>query len=285
MSNSAWAALVRAALVLAVAAVATVNADTLGPAQTLYLGGSSGSGSALFTVQGNTLNLVNSAYGYEWGVVASTDKGVQTYAASATVQNGLSGQYTLGPTPTPTHVTYTNTIPPTTTYNETDDGTTDGKYNYIWSIHNGAAYRLSRDMTDPVLLFSYGDTDQFAGITYDVTNNSLWLSGWGSQKIVDVRFDGTLISSFDTGHMRNGSLALDSAGTLWLNNDLTQTLEGWSKSGTLLHEHYLGYYTIGGEFAFDPATNPSSTPLPPTALAALTLLPCLALRRRVSTSM
>lgn len=62
------------------------------------------------------------------------------------------------------------------------DGTTDGTYNYAVSWYNGDVYRFSRTWTNPTRLFTAGKAE--GGITYDSSNNSLWLSAdraWGSR--------------------------------------------------------------------------------------------------------
>ncbi len=96
------------------------------------------------------------------------------------------------------------------------------------------------------------------GITYDKTNNSLWISGWGNTIVTDYSLSGTVISSFDTGHNENGALAMDPAThTLWLVDDEnTFSLEQYSTAGVLLSTGpYVGY-SLGGEFDMGAAPTP-----------------------------
>ena len=129
------------------------------------------------------------------------------------------------------------------------------------------------------------------GITCDVSNNSLWLSGYNTgttpAKIENNSLSGTLLSSFTVAHPRTTSLALDPAdGTLWLNSaDLNSgalTLEQYSRaSGTLLDSEVFtgpvafGNY-VGAEFQYTVVIL-----LEPGSAALLsTVIGLLALRRR-----
>lgn len=131
------------------------------------------------------------------------------------------------------------------------DGTTDGANNY--AIDNvGAVFQFQGDWTNPVLLFSVAT---FGGITYDPTNNSLWVSLWTGNTITNYTMTGTVISSFNAGHQRNMALALDPAdGTLWLHDrNVTGTYEQWSRTGTMLNRIAVpgmtGQNCLGGEFS------------------------------------
>jgi len=132
------------------------------------------------------------------------------------------------------------------------DGATDGQSNYLIDTAGGV-YRLGLDWSDPVLLF---DLNDFGGITYDPSNDSLWISQWGRSTITNYTFDGQVISSFDAGHSRNMALAMDYAdGTLWLHDRNAQgTLEQWSRSGQLLDRIAVpglaSQNVLGGEFQF-----------------------------------
>jgi hypothetical protein len=79
--------------------------------------------------------------------------------------------------------------------------------------------------------------------------------------VTDYAMNGTVITSFDTGHYENGALAMDPAThTLWLVDDEnTFKLEQYSTAGVLLSTGpYVGY-TVGGEFDMGGA---SPTPEP-----------------------
>jgi hypothetical protein len=91
------------------------------------------------------------------------------------------------------------------------------------------------------------------GITYDSTNDSLWVSGWLDSTVRNYTMSGTLLSTFSTGHGFNAALALDPAdGTLWLRNHEANRFEQYSTTGTLLsiQNYALPGAAFGGEFAF-----------------------------------
>jgi hypothetical protein len=160
---------------------------------------------------------------------------------------GSSGaQYTLGGTYT--GVNYANTSP---ILDNWVDSTTDGSHNYMVGAGDLKVYETNRDFSDPVVLFDVGT--QNLGITYDPTNNSLWLSGWGNPYVSDYTLTGTLISQFNTFQYNKAALALDPADqTLWFvengygSDGRSGILEQYTKSGT-----FLGYgitvFSSGGE--------------------------------------
>jgi hypothetical protein len=137
------------------------------------------------------------------------------------------------------------------------DGATDGLANY--SIDTaGGVYRFNRDWTNPVLLFDAGG---IGSLTYDPTNQSLWVSQFSTTTIVNYTLAGAVISMFSTGHSQNMALALDHAdGTLWLHDRTTQgTFEQWSKTGTLLNRIAVAGMSsqnaLGGEMQFPNAAS------------------------------
>jgi len=141
------------------------------------------------------------------------------------------------------------------------DSTTDGTFNYLVSAADGSVYQTDRDYSNPVLLFTV-DVDN-VGITYDETNNSLWISSFYSgDTVANYSLSGFLLSSFHTGHDSNGALALDHADqTLWLVDDFTGDLEQYAKDGTYLgtginvfggSDNVVFSDVRGGEFAFVP---------------------------------
>ena len=131
------------------------------------------------------------------------------------------------------------------------DGTTDGSFNYCID-GSGGIYRFNPDWTNPTLLFTAGS---IGALTYDPTNNSMWVSQFSTTMVTNYTMAGVVISSFSTGHTQNMALALDHAdGTLWLHDrTATGTFEQWSKTGTLLNRIAVpGMSTqnaLGGEFA------------------------------------
>jgi hypothetical protein len=132
------------------------------------------------------------------------------------------------------------------------DGTTDGTSHFAIDSAGGV-YRFDRNWANPVLLFNAGG---IGSLTYDPTNNSMWVSQFSTTNIVNYTLSGNVISTFSTGHTQNMALALDHAdGTLWLHDRTTQgTFEQWSRTGTRLSRLAVaGMNTqnaLGGEMQF-----------------------------------
>jgi len=214
-----------------------------GPSSPLYLTYTFdlNGGHSIVVVQGNSITSFAEAYGPPDEVPIAVGGDVRTSGNSLTT---IGGQYSLAGTPTGT--TYTLTGIASTAY----DSTTDGSHNFLVDYTYGTVYQTARDFTNPVALFS-GTGSYNVGITYDKTNNSLWISGWGATTVVtDYSLNGTVLSSFDTGHYENASLAMDPAThTLWLVDDENSfKLEQYSTAGVLLSTGpYVGY-SLGGEF-------------------------------------
>ena len=177
----------------------------------------------------------------------------------------VGAEYTLAGVPTGS----TYAFPAALGSQEVDDGTTNGSFNYTWSVTSGIAYQLNLDWTNPVSLFTLGNASGTRlGITYDASNNSLWIAGFDGTigtLISDYSLTGTLLSSFNIGHSFSGALALDPAdGTLWLshlNSGGTLTLEQYARSASgsfgvtqtmLSSQTYTGISdgAFGGEFQY-----------------------------------
>jgi len=163
------------------------------------------------------------------------------------------------------------------------DGTTDGHFNYGVDWGNGGVYRMNLDWSNAVQLFP--TVTQSLGITYDPTNDSLWVSDWTDNTIRDYTMSGTVLSSFTSAVGKMTGLALDHAdNTLWFGTQVdisstTRTLYQYSKSGGLLSTAgYAGLTNVnylGGEFAFVP--EPGAFVV---ATAALFALVAVAWRKR-----
>jgi hypothetical protein len=253
-TNTALCGLLSGLLLLA---AGTFTAQAAGPVSEYYLTAGSPS-SRLVAVQGGSIVFDNA--------MAPTSQQQYPIAVGSTVRTlgynatYTGGEYTLAGVPT--GATYAYPGVPTGMY----DGTTDGTFNYAWNFDTGAAYRFSTTWTSPTVIFTLGvGSGRRLGITYDGTNNSLWLSGWDGavgQTIENRTLAGGLISSFTVAHDENVALALDPAdNTLWL-NDRNQLggqvrLEQYTKAGALLQTVNLGgaqagYNVLGGEFALVP---------------------------------
>ena len=202
----------------------------------------------IYVVQGNSIiRTFPEAYNAPLEAPIAVYGDVRTTAYYA---GGAGGQYTLSGTPTGTSYVLPSVISTGGAY----DSTSDDSHNYLVDLSTGWVYETARDYTNPVALFNAGTANDL-GITYDRRNNSLWISGWNNTMVQDYSLNGTLLSSFSTGHFDNAALALDPADhTLWLvddyfhNNDYGGYLEQYSTAGALLSVGpYVGY-TLGGEF-------------------------------------
>jgi len=153
-------------------------------------------------------------------------------------------------------------------FSATIDGTTDGTYNYTASHTTGDVIRFDSAWSNPVILFNTGRIGDTGGITYDPTDDTLWITGFGTDVVEHYAMDGTWLSSFATGLGSGpiGVLALDHAdGTLWLNlqGGNQHTFHQFSKAGVFLSsETYVtlsGHNILGGEFQYQDAGGPIGT--------------------------
>lgn len=226
-------AFVSAVLLAASSAVA-------GPVSEYYL--VSGDQQRADVVQGANINRTWQTPDFEYPVaVAAT---VRTFGAAS----GTDGrEYTLAGVPT-------GNVYPNVNMGNVYDSTTDGRFNYLVSWDTGDVIRTNSDYSNPVVLFSSGGPGGYLGITFDPTNNSLWIAQFSGGRVENRTMNGGLISAFNTGISLQACLALDHAdGSLWLvewtqNGDFRQ----FSKSGALLGtQHYdglVGVNPLGGEF-------------------------------------
>lgn len=159
------------------------------------------------------------------------------------------------------------------------DGTTDGTYNYAFNFGMGGVYRFNRDWSAPVLLNAFGSSGQYLGITYDFSDNTLWLSGWNSNQVAHIDMAGNQLGSFTASAFGGSltSLALDPAdGTLWMGSQNNSgVFAQYTRAGVLLGTHNYGFTnnTLGGEF------NLGAIPEPPVAALLAIGAMALGLRR------
>jgi hypothetical protein len=122
------------------------------------------------------------------------------------------------------------------------DGTSNGEYDFSVDNSTGNVWRFDSGWSNPQLMFTTpeggwnaGGRGSDMGITYDPTNNSLWISQQGI--LEDFQMNGTLLSSFSVaGTGGNVPLAMDySDDTLWVVTGNTAGLAQYSVTGSLLN--------------------------------------------------
>ena len=226
-----------------------LNNGYSGPISSLYM--VSWQNAGMQVVQGNSVvNSWERAGLNELAVVV--DGTVKTYAYST--EDSYGAEYTLGGTPTGT--TYALDYP----NNLYIDATTDGTYIYVTGNTTNKIYRFNNDWTNGQLMFTANEVGRTLGITYDPTDNTLWLSGYNNSTMSHYDLNGNLLETFNVADTRTGALALDHAdGTLWYYAHDNHQLHQYSKDGTLLQRADitgLGTRLWGGEFDFELAYIP-----------------------------
>jgi hypothetical protein len=226
-----------------------------GPTSSLYL--TDGDHNKNFIIQGNTVTQTSQSgadpIGGEYAIAVSGD--VRTLGNGNPGDHGQGAGYNTVFTDTGTRYTYPASV------GNFYDGTTDGTRNFSVDFNTGNVYGMDRNWQGPSLLFTAIPND--LGITYDRTNNSLWLSKFGGGPITDYSLTGAVLSGF-TG-VGGGALALDPAdNTLWTVTQGSETFSQYTKTGTLLQtKNYAlptGENILGGEFNIVTAASPVPEP-------------------------
>jgi PEP-CTERM motif len=154
------------------------------------------------------------------------------------------------------------------------DGASDGINIYSVDYNSDGVYSFDSNWGNPVLLFNTGVTSDL-GITYDSSDNTLWISEFNGNQVSHYSLTGTLLGSFASAHSALTSLALDPAdGTLWMGSQETLgTFYQYSKTGTLLstetYANMVNENTLGGEFAARTVPEPTTLALLGLGLAGL----------------
>lgn len=239
-----------------------------GPISELYLVAWQNGG--VYVFQGNS--FVRS-----WGTSASSDLAI---AVNTTVRTAgyyysstYGAEYTLAGS-------FTGTTYPVIPSLGFHDGTTDGTYNYAISWHTQTVYRFNSNWSNGTAFFTPTGSNMI-GITYDPTDNTMWLlsygRGAGNNTIEHYTMAGTRIGLFSVASNEIGGLALDHAdGTLWYWDYNSSLLRQYSKSGSALSTTSIsGGNYWGAEFRLSAVPEFSSLFL--VAMAASVLFFC---RRR-----
>ena len=251
---------------LALALVAgTAQASQIGPIGTYYLTEFDSFNTlnpSLDAIRGNGFAQYHKIGGVEGPTAVFTSPNV--VRTTGAVLNTIGQEY--GPVPSlavfPTGSFYPNSFSLRDVF---EDGTTNGTVNF--TVGNGTGDVIATSTTwggSGSFLFSTGISGDW-GITYDATNNSLWIQNSSSGAITDYTLGGGVITSFPT--VINGfeatALAMDVDHTLWFADFGGSTIEHYSTTGTYLGSaSYAGLgFANGGEIAAATVPEPGSLTL------------------------
>ena len=281
-------------LLLALAATAANGpafADPVatGPTSKLYL--MSENTASLYTIQGTAI-IAGPAPTYcnHCESTIAVDGDIRSIAAFGSG----GGLYNLDLSQTGTHYAASGNF---------QDGTTDGRRNYavgtevdVNGNHFAFVAAFGRDWDSQSTLFRVAIPSYADGITYDPTNDSLWitvesLTTAGGQ-LQNYSMSGVLLSSFET--TAANALAMDYADdTLWVIKGPGTAFEQYSRSGAFLQSVYYGAVagglsTSGMEFdlaGHERVVDPGAVPEPQVAaLLGIGFAGVITMRRRRTTA-
>jgi hypothetical protein len=238
-----------------------VAGASAGPVSQYYL--TAGDQGTNWVVQGTS--VVNT-----WAQQHPANLGEYAIAVTSTVKTlgngncngigcGLGSQYTLGGTYTGTDYPYPPVI------GSFYDSASDGVNNYLVDFNQtGTVWETDGSYANPVALFDIGAG--FLGITFDQSDDTLWVSQFLGNEVRHYSLGGVLLGSFNVaGLTALSSLALDPAdGTLWMGSQATEgTFYQYSRAGVLLstqtYAALLSQNTLGGEFGVTAAVPEPAT--------------------------
>ena len=251
-------------------------------AQTFYL--TSGDAGTSYIIDLNTGSFTSFSTGTQNSAYAL---GVTNSILLSDISNSTVVEYSLAGVPTG------NTWAGPGGFSQMLDGTTNGQGAYYGASWSSTGVTVSDNtFTNTTLLFNPG----FAviGITYDSSDNTLWLVNDNDNNVYHYTLAGSQISSFTPGLSgRECCLAYDGVSdTLWMSTNGSNVISNFSKNGTL-----LGSVTVtgmspgntwGGEIALGAVVVvPPMVPVPSMGTWSVVILVVLVLgftfyRRRAS---
>ncbi len=214
--SSVYTQLPRRGFLLALALLAGPQpgtASSMGPIGTYYATDFHG---FIVAIQGSNVGItpqLDQVYGEE--AIAVLGSTVTTTGADL---GATGGNYTGAPslTLTPSGITNGNPVPP-----------------------DGLAFDAATKRNTVVC-----DIQNAVGMTYQASNNSLWIQGLFDGVITDYAMGGNVLFSFSTGlPFTETGLTMDVDGTLWFADEGTNTLEHFATDGT-----NLGNFTVTSPF-------------------------------------
>ena len=147
------------------------------------------------------------------------------------------------------------------------DGASDGTHNYSVDYNNGGVYRFDTFWGYPAKIFS--TSQHYLGITFDQSNNTLWISNWDTGVVEHRSINGQVLSTFPSALVKPTCLALDPAdGTLWMGSQnnlgtFYQFAQDGTLKGTRIYPQLSNLNTLGGEFRVNGTSTPPPPPAPP----------------------
>lgn len=233
----------------AVIAAACVMGSAAAQTDSLYM--SDGDGRRILEVSGG--NIVNS-FAAVPAVRAFPIAVVDTIRTTGYATGETGGEYLLDGTPTGNQYTLAEG-------NIMSDGGTDAaEFNYGISF-TGEVWQYDRNWANGVFMFDSGAGGvRKAGITYDPSDDTLWLSADRAAGIFHYSTAGTLLGQFGTVENLDWVLALEpSTDTLWVSTMGSESLSQYAKDGTFLGTISVpgmrGASFLSGEFAVPEPTS------------------------------